>query len=73
MQLKFHEKLFEFKSFEDWVVRAQDEFTKAGRTSQTVICLDELGRACLRGKHFKRAKKEKAFPVAAYALIEEEY
>ncbi len=57
------ELLFQFDSYKDWWNNGADRFR--GRMKET-ICIDSIGRICNNGGHFKRAEKEKAYPIKVY-------
>lgn len=72
MQIQLGPKAFVFTNFEEWVNKAQSWFAtripdhaKAGRR---YICLDAIGRVCLIGRDFMRARDEKTFPVAVFLI-----
>lgn len=57
----------EFVSFEDWVNFATTRLTGTydplmGGQVQA-ICIDNIGRRCTMGGHFRRARDEGTFPV----------
>lgn len=61
------EKFFDFESFEQWVNKASLWYYT--RTNGTSHCLsvDSVGRICLTGKEFMRARDEGSFPISVYA------
>lgn len=60
------ELLFEFRSYQNWVNKAQSWFRNCGRRSDDCLCVDAKGRIVSRGEHFRRAEEEDAFPVKVY-------
>jgi hypothetical protein len=58
--------LFEFTSFNDWVIMAPHRFKRAGVRGDQCICVDSVGRLCRIGKQFHRARKEGTFPIRVY-------
>lgn len=48
----------EFKTFEDWVRTAQRILA-----GYSAVCVDTLGRRCLIGRDFMRARDEQTFPL----------
>jgi hypothetical protein len=60
--------LFQFDSFEEWVGTAQAKYHTAGTTHHWTICVDDLGRVCVSGKEFMRARDERCFPVKVYEV-----
>ncbi len=47
----------QFETFQQWVNKA------ASRLDNKAVCIDAIGRRCLRGADFMRARDEKTFPV----------
>lgn len=62
-------ELFRFSTFWDWVNNARWRFGDAGVTGRDVICVDGLGRICLSGKEFMRARDENQFPIIVYSAL----
>jgi hypothetical protein len=60
------EFLFEFRSYQTWVNKAQSWFRNCGHRSDDCICIDAMGRIVSIGLHFRRAEQEDAFPVKVY-------
>jgi hypothetical protein len=58
------EELFRFKSFAEWVNKAQGWF----QGHRKYICIDEAGRVCESGAEFGRADREYRFPVVVYSI-----
>ena len=56
------EFLFEFTSEKEWINKATGWFYQEGASSATTICVDNNGRLCCRGLHFKTA----SYPVRVY-------
>ncbi|NII59803.1 hypothetical protein [Sphingomonas aerolata] len=56
----------EFVSFDDWVNFASTRLCGTSTLSGvevSAICVDALGRRCVTGREFMRARDEDAFPV----------
>ena len=66
------ELICEFKSFEQWVNKAQSWLGGVSggghryKNAEKCVCYDAKGRRCSIGKHFMRARDEGTFPVKAY-------
>ena len=56
----------EFVSFQDWVNFAEPRLARSSDSngnSLKAICVDALGRRCVNGRDFARARDDEAFPV----------
>jgi len=62
------EKLFEFASKRDWIKHASRIWRKHEVSSQTTICIDQLGRICGWGEHFYAAERDNAYPIEVFRL-----
>lgn len=63
---------FRFDSFQQWVNKAQGWFQsrmpERARAGRRYLALDAVGRVCLIGSDFHRARDEGAFPVVVYLI-----
>lgn len=62
------EVLFSFNSFQDWVNKAQRIWRFHEVDSRHTVCIDQRGRICGWGAHFRRARDEGAFPINVHRL-----
>jgi hypothetical protein len=60
------DKVFEFFDFDDWCDTASKKFSNAGLSTANTICVDSLGRICLSGKEFMRARDEGTWPIKVF-------
>lgn len=72
IEIEIGEELGRFKSFQDWVNRAETVYGNAYQKikSRDVITLDSAmpRRVMLRGLQFHQADKDATFPVIIYAI-----
>jgi hypothetical protein len=68
IEVEVEEMSFEFLSEADWVANAHAFFRRSCLTSESAICVDTLGRICIKGKEFKRAEVEGTYPIRVYAI-----
>ena len=62
------EKLFAFKSKQDWVNRGPRIWRVHQATDGRAIAIDAKGRICQSGAEFMRAEKDGAYPVTVYRV-----
>lgn len=64
------DQLFEFKTFGDWVNKAQSRYgTICGVKKEDTIAIDNAGRVCAKGLEMMRARDEQTFPVRIYKKL----
>lgn len=61
-------KLFEFRSKQDWINKAQRIWRFHGVNADRTVCVDQLGRICQIGMHFAAAERDGAYPIEVYML-----
>lgn len=70
IQIQVGPEAFRFTSFTEWVNKAQGWFAArippASRGRH--LCVDAVGRVCLIGRDFMRARDEDAFPVVVFLI-----
>lgn len=64
-------KLFEFTSQQDWINRAHKMWRRHGIRPGDTLCIDQLGRILMIGKHFMDATLDDAYPVEVFLLRED--
>jgi len=72
INVRIGDELFEFYSEQNWINSAQRQFSiinSIGLTREHYICLDKLGRVCIKGMEFMRATKDDAYPIKVYSLL----
>ena len=65
------DKLFEFKSKQHWISKAQQIWKFHEVRSADTICVDQLGRICNIGKHFMDAERDNSYPIEVFRLRED--
>lgn len=60
------EKLFSFASQQDWINKAQRIWKKHQVRGEDTLCIDQLGRVCDMGKHFREAEEDNAYPIDVF-------
>jgi hypothetical protein len=72
MQIQLGPKAFSFTSFQQWVDKAQGWFVtrlpKRAREGKRYLCIDAVGRVCLVGADFMRARDEGTFPIVVFLI-----
>jgi len=68
MSIQHGEKLFEFRSKQDWINRANRIWKRHETASSRTICVDQLGRICGWGEHFSAAERDNAYPIEVFRL-----
>ncbi len=68
MNIELGEKLFEFRSKQDWINRADRIWRLHETNAQHTVCVDQLGRICGWGKHFADAERDNAYPIEVFRL-----
>ena len=68
MNIELGEKLFEFRSKQDWINRARRMWRMHETNPQHTVCVDQLGRICEWGKHFADAERDNAYPIEVFRL-----
>lgn len=68
MNIELGEKLFEFRSKQDWINRANRIWRLHETNAQQTVCVDQLGRICGWGKHFSDAERDNAYPIEVFRL-----
>ena len=68
MNIELGEKLFEFRSQQDWINRANRIWRLHETNAQQTVCVDKLGRICGWGKHFADAERDNAYPIEVFRL-----
>lgn len=68
MKIEVGEKLFEFRSKQDWINRAQRIWKLHEVRSQNTVCIDQKGRICGWGEHFATAERDNAYPIEVFRL-----
>lgn len=66
MNIEVGEKLFEFKSKQDWINRAQRIWKQYQANAQNTVCIDQKGRICGWGLHFSTAEQDDAYPIEVF-------
>jgi hypothetical protein len=66
--IKTGKKLFQFESEQDWINKAQRIWRRNQVTADKTICVDQLGRICSYGLHFRLAKEDNAYPIEVFLL-----
>ena len=66
MNIEVGEKLFEFKSKQDWINRAQRIWKQHRANAQDTVCIDQKGRICGFGLHFITAEQDNAYPIEVF-------
>jgi hypothetical protein len=62
------EMLFEFRSKQDWINRAQRIWKLHEVSEQNTVCIDQRGRICRWGEHFAAAERDGAYPIQVFRL-----
>ena len=68
MNIEHGEKLFEFRSKQDWINKAQRIWRLHEVRAEHTVCVDQLGRICGWGKHFADAERDNAYPIEVFRL-----
>ena len=68
MNIQTGEKLFEFRSKQDWINKASRIWRFHQVRSETTICVDQQGRICNIGAHFMTAERDNAYPIEVFLL-----
>jgi hypothetical protein len=66
--------VFDFPSYLNWVNTARTKFKreyKKGAGDKDFLCVDAVGRICVKGAEFMRARDEKTFPIKTYRIIQD--
>lgn len=67
--MQLGDKLFEFSSFDNWCNSATAKYHMAGASSKDSLAVDAIGRVCVKGKEFMRARDENCFPITVYRTL----
>jgi hypothetical protein len=70
LRIEVGEALFQFENKAEWMAFAKSRFQAAGAHAWDTICVDSLGRICMRAADFERARKDNAYPVTVFAIGE---
>ncbi len=62
------EKLFAFRSEQDWINKGQRPWKVHHATNGRAIAIDAKGRICQMGAHFARATRDGAYPITVYRV-----
>lgn len=68
MNIQAGEKLFEFRSKQEWINKASRIWRFHQVRSENTICVDQLGRICNVGAHFMAAERDNAYPIEVFLL-----
>lgn len=68
MNIQAGEKLFEFRSKQEWINKASRIWRFHQVISENTICVDQLGRICNVGAHFMAAERDNAYPIEVFLL-----
>jgi len=60
------EKLFEFSSQQDWVNKGPNIWKRHQVRGEDVLVVDQLGRTCRIGQHFREAEEDGAYPIEVF-------
>jgi hypothetical protein len=60
------QKLFAFRSKQDWINKAQRIWRLHGVRSDDTCCVDQRGRICTIGLHFMAAERDGAYPIEVF-------
>ena len=71
MNIQAGEKLFEFRSKQEWINKASRIWRFHQVRSENTICVDQLGRICNVGAHFMAAERDNAYPIEVFLLRQE--
>lgn len=66
--VKLGEKLFEFRSKQDWINKGGRIWRAHRATNGRAVAIDTKGRICQHGGHFARAETDSAYPVSVYRV-----
>ena len=69
MNIQTGEKLFEFRSKQDWINKASRIWRFHQVRSENTICVDQQGRICNIGAHFMTAERDNAYPAVATSIV----
>jgi len=66
ISIKVGNELFQFSTFDNWCDTAQKKFSVAGVRWQDTLCIDSMGRVCVKGEEFMRAQEQDTFPIRVF-------
>lgn len=69
IEISLGDKLFSFKSHDDWIDNASMLYSKCGVERGKYITIDSIGRVCIKGLEFNRAKNEGTYPITVYKIL----
>lgn len=68
MNIQHGEKLFDFRSKQEWINKAQRIWRFHEVKADHTICVDQLGRLCNIGAHFMAAERDNVYPIEVFRL-----